>query len=348
MTDILVVDPLSDGRWDAFARSQHGSDVFHSTTWLRVLHDTYGFDLGAKLVVDEGEVVAGAVYADVDVFGRVSRKILAFSDFCDPLLAYPETWPVLAEALLEEGHPLTIRCRAAREPIDDGRFRQTGRVAWHRCDVTRPSEEIWQSLHPSARRAVRKADRAGVEIRAAEDAGDVRDFFALHLEVRARKYGLLAQPFAFFESIWSRFLEPGQGELLLAVREDRVVGGTLYLDWGDTAYYKFNASDVDLLGVRPNDSLLWSGIESAQKRGLDWLDFGVSDLDQPGLIRFKEKYATESGEVITLVADSGAGPAAHELQMRDLIGQMSKLASGDDVPRPVTERAGDLLYRYFA
>jgi hypothetical protein len=347
VTEVLVVDPLTDERWDQIARSDDG-DVFHSTGWLRVLSLTYGFSPRAILVVEDAEAVAGAVYVDLDGFGRVSRKCLPFSDFCDPLLARSEAWPHLVDALLDDGLSFTMRCRTSRHSNGDDRFRQTGHVSWHRCDVSRSTDEIWESLHPSARRAIRKAEKAGVDVRPAEDLTDVRDFYLLHLEVRARKYGMLAQPFSFFENIWYEFLQSGQGELLLARFEDRVIGGTVFLDWGGTAYYKFNASDVDLLAVRPNDLLVWSGIRQAHKRGLVWLDFGVSDLDQPGLIRFKEKYATEAGEVITYLAGAEAEQTESEVEARRLVAQMSHLAAGDDVPRFVTERVAELLYRYFA
>lgn len=348
MTVIVEVDPLTDDRWNRFVRSHTDSDVFHSTRWLKVLSDTYGFSLGARLAVEGDDLVAGAVFADVAAFGRIGRKCLAFSDFCDPLVTDPEAWFPLVESALEGDCVLTMRCRTSRRPADDERFRQAGRVAWHRCDISRSTEEIWGSLHPSARRAIRKADKAGVEVRPAESLAELRKFYLLHLEVRASKYGLLAQPYAFFENIWREFLEPGLGELLLAWFDGHVVGGTLYLDWGDTAYYKFNASDAGNLSVRPNDLLLWSGIEGARKRGLTWLDFGVSDLDQPGLIRFKEKYATESGEVITFLAGPETRSDDDEIELRNLIQDVSSLTASDGVPRSITERAGELLYRYFA
>lgn len=343
--EVIEVDPLADDRWESLARSWPESDVFHSPAWLSVLARTYGFRIGARLVRDGSAVVGGAVYADVPAGRRLRRRSLAFSDFCDPLVGDRPTWELLVASLLEDGHPLTIRCRRSRLPGDDARFERTGEVAWHRCDVSRGSEEIWNSIHPSARRAVRKAEATGVEIEAATGLEDVRDFYALHLEVRAKKYGLLAQPFAFFEHIWETFLASGRGELLLARSHDRIVGGTLFLDWGSTAYYKFNASDAGSLGVRPNDLLLWSGIERARKRGLAWLDFGVSDLDQPGLVRFKEKYATEVGEVVTFATPTAV--PAHERDIRALLTQVSGMLAADGVPRRLTERGGELLYRYF-
>jgi lipid II:glycine glycyltransferase (peptidoglycan interpeptide bridge formation enzyme) len=201
-------------------------------------------------------------------------------------------------------------------------------------------------LDPGARRAISKARKNGVSVRPAARLEDLRAFFELHLRIRKYKYRLLAQPWRFFEAIWERFLEPGNGELLLAESDGGVIGGVLFLDWGDTTYYKFNASSVDNLALRPNDLVLWTGISRGAERGFAWLDFGVSDLDQDGLVRYKRKYATEEAEVITL---------RHEVPMdhrgrgaRALLPALTDLFVDGSVPDAVSERAGNLLYRYFS
>jgi hypothetical protein len=47
--------------------------------------------------------------------------------------------------------------------------------------------------------------------------------------------------------------------------------------------YKFNAS-VDQK-YRPNDLLAWDAILYGHRRALTTLDFGISENDQPGLVR---------------------------------------------------------------
>ncbi|MDQ3432811.1 MAG: GNAT family N-acetyltransferase, partial [Actinomycetota bacterium] len=227
-------------------------------------------------------------------------------------------------------------------------FHTVGRARWHGVDLNRTEEAIWEGLHSSARRAVRKATTDGVEVKVARDRADLRAFFELHLRVRKRKYGLLAQPFGFFERIWEHFLDGHRGALLLGELEGRVVSGVLFLEWQDTLYYKFNASDDAFLASRPNDRVLWEGIRYGCERGLSALDFGLTDWDHEGLIRYKRKYATEE-RIITAIQHDGDEQqgAARGRQARQLVRQVAGLLADESVPDEVSERAGDLLYRYF-
>ena len=179
-------------------------------------------------------------------------------------------------------------------PLADSRFVSAKEAKWHAVDLDRALDDIWDSVHSSSRRAIRKARKRGVEIHLAKTKSDLRTFYELHGAVRNRKYRMLAQPYSFFEAIWDGFLERGNGFLLLARYEGRTIAGVLYLRHGDTVYYKFNASAHEQLAERPNDLLLWEGLTHAkQELGCRKLDLGLSDTDQDGLIRYKRKFATE-------------------------------------------------------
>jgi hypothetical protein len=43
-------------------------------------------------------------------------------------------------------------------------------------------------------------------------------------------FPLLAQPYAFFENIWERFIETEQSALPLGSHNGKVMGGTFYLE----------------------------------------------------------------------------------------------------------------------
>lgn len=338
----IEVDATTDPRWAEVTQS-HQSDVFHSPAWARVLADGYGLDVRAFLVVDErGTPVAGLPYVDVD--GPRGRRIvsLPFSDFCDPLVSDGSEWDLLVSRLPLSEVPVTVRVLRDQIALEDDRWSETAGYAWHRVDTTRDIDDTWDGLHSSARRAIRKARSSGVEVMAAATEDDLRAFFDLHLRVRKHKYGLLAQPYRFFEAIWEHFLSPGRGRLLLARAGGELVGGVLYLEWRSTLYYKFNASDSSRLDVRPNDLLVWEGIRHAHEKGLRWFDFGVSDWDQDGLVRYKRKYATEEGVVRRL----SAGPPSDDT-LGPYLGKMTELLVDPSVPDDVTEKAGDLFYHLF-
>jgi CelD/BcsL family acetyltransferase involved in cellulose biosynthesis len=95
--------------------------------------------------------------------------------------------------------------------------------------------------------------------------------------------------------------------------------------------------------VRPNDAIHWAAIRWACERGLRLLDWGLSDLDQPGLVAYKRKWASVEHRIVTLQS----GVRERNVEADDLLAQLTQLFVHDTVPDTVTESAGALLYRYF-
>ena len=346
--NIVCVAPHKDPMWEQLVRSTRSS-VFHSPEWMRTLTETYGLQLGAYVVLDSsGQPRAGIPYAQVsDILGD-RRVTLPFSDYCDPLVTDSEDWDALVEALLSEGVRWTIRCLGNQLPLKDPRFTTLKRARWHCLDVRPTSDEVWQTLDESAKRAINKAQRDGVSVHIGQTRDELREFYDMHLGVRKYKYRLLAQPFAMFEGIWRHFLTEQKGLLMLARLEGRAIGGVLFLQWGDTLYYKFNASAPAGLAYRPNDLLMWEGIKYAIRHGHRTLDFGLSDWEQEGLVRYKRKFATKEGTIYSFGAATPGEETGREHDTRTLLGEVTALLTDRAVPDSVTERAGEVLYKYFA
>ena len=191
-------------------------------------------------------------------------------------------------------------------------------------------------MQDSTHRAIRKSQREGLVIRPANSERELRIFFEMHLKIRKYKLGLLAQPFHFFENIWRRFVDPQHGFLLLALYQDKIVAGDFFLEWKDTLYYKFNASCPTDLSHRPNDLLIWEGIRHAKERGFARLDFGLSDIDQEGLIRYKRKFGAAEKTISFLRYACNALPTLAEKQARDLLAQLTHRFTDQMVPDRVT------------
>jgi hypothetical protein len=138
---------------------------------------------------------------------------------------------------------------------------------------------------------------------------------------------------------------------------DEMIGGTLFLEWKTGLYYKFNASAAEQLSFRPNDLLIWHGIRYAKARGFTHLDFGLSDWDQEGLIRFKRKFASEEKTICFLryepqelsnrQGSNGQSSNGQGGQFYTVLPQLTELFTNAAVPDDVTERAGEVLYRFF-
>lgn len=343
---LYPVDPTCDPAWSRLAQDGD-STLFHTARWMRVLRDTYGLTFRALLLADGERPVAGVPWSDVHDFLGSRRITLAFSDYCDLLAERPEYRQALAAALAADGTPWVLRTLARNAPQVSVPAAHSTLFKRQWIDAREEPQALWERLTPMAQRGVRKAERSGVTVRPASSKDELRRWFLLHLRLRQSKHHLLAQPYAFFERLWDTFVEPGQGFLLLALSNDCIIGGTLYLIWKDVCYYKFNASDFDGLALRPNNVLLWRGLLEAQSRGCRSLDLGRCNAKQEGLLNFKRGFGAQEEDMQALTYRNGHGQSPQEQEAQLLLQSLTRIFVQEQVPADVTEQAGNLLYRFF-
>lgn len=342
---VLTVDPRTDPRWHALA-SGPGGNLFTSPPWLQAVGAGYDLAPRARIAVDRSDrLLGGLAWVDVRDLRGGRRIALPFCDRADPVLPDPAAWPAVAADALTGDLPFTLRCLEGSRACADPRLTVRGAAAWHRTPLDRPLPELHRALRPQARRTIAAAERAGVHVVLRDDLEAVLEFHRLHVELRRSKYRLLAQPQAFFTRIWEAFAAADGVRTALAVLDGRVVAGALYLVWQDTLYYKFGASLPQFLAARPNDALHWRMIRWAHDRGLRGLDWGLSDLDQPGLCAYKRKWASVESRILTL--NAGGPPMGAPPDVERTLRAVTELFTDPAVPHSVTERAGAELYRFF-
>ncbi len=297
---VATVDPRTDPRWEEVARAA-GGNLFLSPPWIRAVCDTYEFTPRARVGRDPAGRPGGFAWVEVDDLRGRRTISLPFSDRADPVAGDPALWRALSEGTLGTGGPVpvTLRTLLPSPVADDRRVEQIGEAAWHGTAVGGSTAEMFGRISSHARRNVRVAQRSGVQVSAETGPDAVRAFHALHVRLRREKYRLLAQPLAFFEAIWEQFTREGAVTTLLAHSGGRPIAGALMLRWHDVLYYKFGASDPTQLSVRPNDAVFWAAIELAVEHSVPRIDWGLSELDQPGLVAYKDKWASEQRRIVS-------------------------------------------------
>jgi CelD/BcsL family acetyltransferase involved in cellulose biosynthesis len=344
-TRVVAADPRVDPRWMTLARRPQGS-LFTSPPWISAVCRTYQLAPQARVAIGpDGEPVGGLAWVPLaDIRGdRLSS--LPFSDRADPVLMTPSLWSALADEPLAGPRPFTLRCLSSNAPTTDPRLDVVGEAAWHGTPLDDSADLIYHRLHPAARQNIRRAVRHGVRVEICRGMDAVRRFHALHVRTRKYKYRLLAQPVALFENLWEAFAATDDVFTLLATVGDELAAGAMFLAWNDVLYYKFGASSRDHLAARPNDLTFWSAVQLGAGLGARLVDWGLSDLDQPGLVAYKRKWASVEERIVTLRSrhePPGRRPGA-DLVLR----RLTEVMTGDDVPDHVTARAGEMFYQLF-
>jgi len=285
-------------------------------------------------------------FGQIDDFAGRRIVTAPFSDTCDPLIKSPEAWPELLGALQSHGLPVNIRCLSEQRVSETDEIEVVKRARWHRLSTLLSTEDLWQRVSPEARRAIRRSKTAGMEIRSLDGSLDLAAFHQLHVALRKRKYRLLAQPLTFFEALERRFREAEGWYPLGAYLGSQLIAATIYLKWGDTLYYKFNASSAEALRARPNNRLVWEGILLAKALDCRYLDLGPSDDHQQGLIRFKKNLGAEESELQFLRWNPPNW--SDDSNRRRVLTEITQNMTEPSVSDSVTAEAGAAFYRFFA
>lgn len=316
--------------------------LFHSEPWRQAIEQA--FDLKIESFTPPSEPDGAAYYSTLsDIRGE---RVVAtpFSDFCDPMLSTEAGWNEFADHLRGFERPVTIRPFRNQLAIDDDSFERRRELLWHGIDLSNGADHVWDSLKSKNRTAIRRAEKMGISFRFSSSLDDLRTFHAMHVDLRKSKFRMLAQPFSLFESLHDRFGDD-MAVILATDADGDPVASMVYFAWNGVWYYKFSASYPRQ--YRPNAAMLMAACREGADRGLTLLDMGRSDIDQPGLVDFKQQFATEEVALTTLhwQPEEFNDPSGSEVGRT--LGALTELLTDPDSPNDVATKAGELLYRYF-
>jgi hypothetical protein len=180
------LDPLADLEYSAFL-NHPAATLFHAPPWLRAVAEAYGFKFWSYVATDSaGNPVGAIAYCEIDDLAGKRIVCVPFSDAWDPLVRSSGAWNQLFDALKSHGLPLRFRC-LNEDCVSASTGIQVAKTSrWHRLSVEDSKEELWRRITPEARRAIRKSQRSGVEIRALCGDQDLSQFHRLHVALRKR------------------------------------------------------------------------------------------------------------------------------------------------------------------
>jgi hypothetical protein len=342
---VFSLDPLQDRRWQPFVEEHPRASIFHTAGWLEAIRKTYGYEPTVFTTTPpDRELTSGLVVCRVNSWltGRRLTSI-PFADHCELLAEGCEEHRDLLEHAVnvvrrERLGYLEIRLPASASCADLA-FGTAQTFAFHTLDLRPSLSEVFSRLHKDGiQRKIRRADRDGLEYEAGQSDQLLRQFFGL-LTITRRRHRVPPQPF-----VWFQHLRDCLGDRLrihVALKNKQAVAAIVTLRHRNTLYYKYGGSDVEHHQSGAMPFLLWKAIHDAKNAGLQTLDLGRSDLENAGLITFKQRLGTTPG---TLTYLRYPVPSPSRIQLNSAMRFARELVPL--LPHPLLIAAGKLLYRH--
>ena len=298
---VQEIDPVRDRRWDEFVKTHPRASVFHSPNWLRALQAAYGCEPRALCtVLPGGSLTGGLVFCRISSWLTGRRLVsLPFSDHCEPLVGDSEALLAILQHLKmgmaeEELDYFEIRPTTSIRGLVPG-LEECQTYFWHRLDLSGSSEALFHSFHKdSVQRRIRHAERQSLQYDVGNSEELLARFFRLLVMTRRRQY-LPPQPFSWFLHLSRVFGDKLQ--VRLASHNGVPVASILTLKHGQTLSYKYGCSDARFKSLGATPLLLWRAIVECKGEGITQLDLGRSNVDNTGLVRFKEKWGAQRSEL---------------------------------------------------
>jgi hypothetical protein len=287
-----ILNPLSCENWDERLGHHEKINFFHSQAWARVLFETYQYRPMYFCTLNSGSIVNLLPLMEIKSFFTGRRGVsLPFTDYCEPILENGTDLDQLLQDVRQHGQQRRWQWFQLRggDGIDAEPDQQ---YCVHKLKLETDTESLFSKLRSSKRRNIRKAQSQKVEIQHADDWEALDAYYQLHCQTRKR-HGLPPQPYRFFRNIFQHVISKGQGKVVLALHQKKIVAGCIYFHFRQKALYKFGASDMSFQHLRANDLIMWEAIKWYAAKGYQSFCFGRTAMDNTGLRRFKSDWGTQ-------------------------------------------------------
>lgn len=346
---ISVIDPRLDERWDDFVLSHPDSTIFHHSAWARVLAERYDCSPNYYVLENEqGEVLAAAPFFQVKRPFIGKRMVcLPCSESCFPLGDSHEDLRVLMDSVVDGVDSESLSYLEIRGWGEQGSPEQLGlkghpSYLTHVVDLGDGLERLRSRMARNARYNLKYGEKSPVSIREGQGEGDLRELHRLSVATR-RRLNLLPWPYRFFQSIYRYIILPGHGYFSLAEVEGRVVAANMYFCFKDTVTHKFHAADEQYLDYRPNYVLIWQAMEQAYRESYRYYHFGVTNLQDQNLARFKRQWGSREEKLLFYYYPKAKGLSSLS---QDSLTYRAYTKVNSWLPEFVLKFAGEAMYKY--
>lgn len=342
-TRAYEIDPLADSRWEVFINDHPRASVFHSRQWLSALKISYGYNpIVLTTCSSDTKLTNGLVVCRVKSWLTGTRLVsLPFSDHCEPLsIDSGDLDALLLHARRVDGTKrkyLEIR-PIFYQPGAHTSFRKSITYCLHSLDLGKSKQELFDGFHKTCvQRKIRRAEREALRYEEGNSERMLAKFYKLLLATRRRQC-IPPQPLSWFRALIDAFGD--DLKIRVASKDDWPIASIFTLSYKKSIVYKYGCSDVRFHRLGGMAFLFWNAIKEATDNGIQELDMGRSDVDNLGLISFKQHFGAV-GKPVHYWTYPYRPPLALNIRDNAMLGRLVTAA-----PDFALKTAGKLLYRH--
>jgi hypothetical protein len=291
--ELNIINPLEYPGWDELVLTNENYSFFHSSSWARVLCESYKYKPIYFTSISNGELSALMPVMEVrsPLTGRRGVS-LPFTDYCQPIASDKSHFQEIIDNLVVYGKKAKwkyIEWRGGESYFQDKIH--SSFYYGHTLDLTQNEQELLSGFRSSTKRNIKKAIKEGVNIKISNSLESIKAFYRLNCITR-KHHGLPPQPYYFFKKIYEHIISKKKGFVVLASFQERAISGAIYFHFRKKAIYKYGASDFSYQHLRPNNLVMWEAIKWCSKNGYRTFDFGRTEPENKGLLQFKQGWGT--------------------------------------------------------
>ena len=348
---ILIPNKLCDN-WEEIINNNDAS-IFHHPAWFSVLSKSYG--LNARIISKQSQAgnYQSSVFSERNIVESFQFSVeggipfvvkrnkyvsFPFSDYVRLLNSNEDNNAIIAK-LIKSKPDIEIELRDKY----DGNGFECKLVGYkHFLSLLPSKDQIFSTFKKTqVQQPIQKALRDGLTFSIKTDYESVIYFYDLHLLTR-KKLGVPIQPKKFFYHTWNEIINKGLGFVVLVYLKDKIISSGIFAGFNNTLTYKFSASYPDYLKYRPNNLMLWAGIQEAKRRGFEIFDFGRTDLETEGLRKFKQGWGTVEEPLYYSYYPKVPEDSKYKFVKDKIVAPIIRHS-----PKFVCRWSGELLYKYF-
>jgi len=341
-----ITQNLDDPRIIPFLLNDERASIYHHPFWIRSISKTFNHKPFYLLLEDDNNELLGLVpYIKLNNILRGKEVVsVPFSTFCNLLIPEGEFDNIFSFLVDKFGKQFTIELRTLGNLHNSlPEFSHSPEYYNHTLYLSKDLETTFDGFHPrSVRGSIRRAQKNNLTVYKSSSECDLKIFYELEFNLRKRIL-LPTLPYSFFKNVLDLLSIAGLVNIYIVKKDSIPIAAAFVMNFKDTYYIEYAASDKKFINLYPNHKLYWEIIKDAHNNGANKVDFGRTSFDNKSLAIFKEKWGAQKKIIYFSYFPSKDLILEKHTALKKILTNINS-----HIPDPILKIEGKFLYHYLS